>query len=86
MLSEYDALNGEALSRLLAGGTKLTPYSPEIMQAAQKISFELFNENANKDATFKQVYEQWKAFRQSVYNWNRVNELSFANFVTTSST
>ncbi len=86
MLSEYDALNGEALSRLLAGGTKLTPYSPEIMQAAQKISFELFNENASKDATFKQVYEQWKTFRQSVYNWNRVNELSFANFVTNNNT
>jgi TRAP-type mannitol/chloroaromatic compound transport system substrate-binding protein len=84
MLAQYDALNGAALSRLVAGGTKLTPYSQDILQAAQKATFALFDENASKDATFKQVYEQWKDFRQKIYNWNRVNELSFANFVTSS--
>ncbi|MDZ8053506.1 MAG: TRAP transporter substrate-binding protein [Aulosira sp. ZfuVER01] len=84
MLSQYDALNGEALTRLKSGGTKLVPYSPEIMQAAQKISFDIFNENASKDANFKQVYEQWKAFRENIFNWNRINELSYANFATSS--
>ncbi|MEH1811553.1 MAG: TRAP transporter substrate-binding protein [Nostoc sp.] len=82
MLSQYDSLNGQALTRLLAGGTKLVPYSQEILQAAQKISFELFEENASKDEAFKQVYEQWKTFRQQIFNWNSVNELSYANFVT----
>ena len=82
MLSQYDARNGEALARLVAGGTKLIPYSQDILQAAQKASFDLLDENADKDATFKQVYEQWKTFREKIYNWNRVNELSFANFVT----
>ncbi|RCJ36989.1 ABC transporter substrate-binding protein [Nostoc minutum NIES-26] len=82
MLSQYDSLNGQALTRLLAGGTKLVPYSPEIMQAAQKLSFELFEENASKDPSFKQVYEQWKGFRQQIFTWNRINELSYANFVT----
>ena len=82
MLSQYDARNGEALSKLVAGGTKLIPYSQDILQAAQKASFDLLDENADKDATFKEVYEQWKIFREKVYNWNRVNELSFTNFVT----
>ncbi|MTJ51887.1 ABC transporter substrate-binding protein [Anabaena sp. UHCC 0253] len=85
MLTEYDALNGEALTRLLAGGTKLTPYSPEIMQAAKKAAFEIYEENASKDETFKQLYEQWKKFREQIYNWNRINELSYANFVTADS-
>jgi TRAP-type mannitol/chloroaromatic compound transport system substrate-binding protein len=80
MLAQYDALNRQALGKLVAGGTKLTPYSKEIMQAAQKASFDLYEENASKDATFKQVYEQWKAFREQIYKWNGVNELSFANF------
>ncbi|WP_413199157.1 TRAP transporter substrate-binding protein [Nostoc piscinale] len=84
MLTEYDALNGAALSRLIAGGTQLTPYSQEILQAAQRIALEIYEENATKDTNFKQVYEQWKNFRQQVYNWNRVNELSYANFVTAS--
>jgi TRAP-type mannitol/chloroaromatic compound transport system substrate-binding protein len=80
MLTEYDALNGQALSRLIADGTKLVSFSPEIMEAAQKASVEFLEENAGKDATFKQVYEQWKSFRKQVFDWNRVNELSYANF------
>ena len=80
MLAKYDALNREALQRLVSGGTKLTPYSPEILQAAQKASLDIFAENAGKDVTFKQIYEQWKGFRDQIYKWNQVNELSFANF------
>ncbi len=82
MLTQYDARNGEALNRLVAGGTKLIPYSQDILQAAQKASFDLLDENADKDPTFKGVYEKWKAFREKIYKWNRINELSFANFVT----
>lgn len=84
MLAQYDSLNREALQRLIKGGTKLTPYSQEIMQAAQKASFEIYEENAGKDATFKQIYQQWKQFRDQIYQWHQVNELSFANFVSPS--
>lgn len=80
MLAKYDALNRQALGRLVAGGAKLTPYSKEIMQAAEKVSFDLYEANAAKDATFKQVYTQWKDFREQIYKWSLINELSFANF------
>lgn len=80
MLAQYDALNGAALGRLVAGGTKLTPYSKEIMEAAKIAAFDFYEENAAKDATFKQVYEQWKTFRSQIYKWNAINEFSFANF------
>ena len=80
MLAQYDAVNGEALQRLINGGTKLVPYSDEIMAAAQTVSFDLFEENASQDGTFKEVFEQWKAFRENVYGWNRLNELGFARF------
>ncbi len=85
MLTNYEALNGEALARLTAGGTKLVPYSQDIMQAAQKEASAIYEGNASKDATFKQVYEQWKGFREKIHNWNRINELSFANFAFPSS-
>lgn len=80
MLAQYDALNGAALQRLVDGGTQLTPYSNEIMAAAEEASLEFYEENANQDATFKEVYEQWRSFREEVYAWNRVNELSFDRF------
>ncbi|GAB4530842.1 MAG: TRAP transporter substrate-binding protein [Pleurocapsa sp.] len=81
MLSQYEALNRESLTKIVSGGTKLIPYSPEILQAAQKASLDFYQESASQDATFKKVYEQWNQFRTSIYDWNKINEFSFANFV-----
>ncbi|NER38648.1 MAG: TRAP transporter substrate-binding protein [Oscillatoria sp. SIO1A7] len=82
MLARYEALNGPALKKLVSGQgkTKLRSYSPEILQAAYKVSFELFEEDANKNDAFKEVYEQWKKFREQVYLWSDTNEFSFAQF------
>ena len=81
MLSQYEALNREALQRLIDGGTQLREYPREILVAAEKAAFELYEENARKSADFKAVYEPWKIFREQIYAWNRINEQSFANFV-----
>lgn len=81
MLSQYDALNREALKSLLAGGTNLTAYSLEILQAAQKAAFDLYEENASQNITFRKVYQQWNQFRSSIYEWNKINELSFVRVV-----
>ena len=81
MLAKYDALNGAALESLIEKGVQLVPYSDEILTAASEASTALFEENAGKDATFKEVYESWKTFRDSVQGWNRVNELSFSKFI-----
>lgn len=80
MMARYDALNQQALARLVAGGTQLRSYSQEILAAAQKAAFEIYEEDARKDSGFKQVYDQWKQFRKQVYDWNKVNELSFSDF------
>ncbi|WP_413168281.1 TRAP transporter substrate-binding protein [Capilliphycus salinus ALCB114379] len=80
MLANYDAANGQALQRLLSRGTQLRQFSPEILQAAQNIAFELYEEKASKDLIFKQTYQQWKAFRSQVYQWHRVSELGFISF------
>jgi TRAP-type mannitol/chloroaromatic compound transport system substrate-binding protein len=80
MLAQYDSLNRQAIDRLVTGGTQLTPYSAEIMKAAQTASLDLYAENAAKDKTFKEVYTQWQQFRKEIYRWNAINELSFASF------
>jgi TRAP-type mannitol/chloroaromatic compound transport system substrate-binding protein len=81
MLSRYDNVNNEALQRLVDGGTQLRRYSDEILTAAEKASFELYDEFAAKDADFKAIFEDWKAFRDRVYAWNNLNEASFSTFV-----
>jgi len=81
MLSKYDALNREALTRLLNNGTQLVAYSPEILKAAQKAAFEIYEENSANNPSFKEIYQQWNKFRSLISQWNKINELSFTNFV-----
>jgi len=78
MLARYDARNNEALQRLLQGGVTLRPYSNEILAAAEKAAFELYDEFSAKDADFKSIFAEWKPFRDRVYAWNNINEGSFA--------
>ena len=77
MLAKYDTRNNEALQRLIQNGVKLRPYSDEILEAAEKASFELYEEYSAKDADFKLIFEQWKAFRDRIYAWNNINEGGF---------
>ncbi|NNJ12709.1 TRAP transporter substrate-binding protein [Chloroflexales bacterium ZM16-3] len=82
MLSKYDALNNDALERILAKGTvQLKVYSDEIMTAAQKAAFELYAENSASTPLFKEIFDPWNTFRSKVQKWNQTNELPFNTFV-----
>jgi TRAP-type mannitol/chloroaromatic compound transport system substrate-binding protein len=79
MLSRYETRNAAALQRLVKGGTQLEFYGEPILQAAREATDQILADSA-ADATFKKVYDQWRAFRQEVFAWNRVNEFSYARF------
>ncbi len=83
MLAKFNAVNGDVLGRLVLGGTKLLPFSQEILLASYQAAFDLYDEIASEDSQFDRIYQTWKAFRSDVYQWNQVNELSFADFVMT---
>ncbi len=81
MLAKYDARNGDALNRLInENGVQLRRYSDEILSAARDAAFELYDERAADSETFRTVYEQWQQFRDQIYAWHRINELSFSVF------
>jgi TRAP-type mannitol/chloroaromatic compound transport system substrate-binding protein len=80
ILARYDALNAQVFKQLLADGTKLLPFSSEILKAAHKASFELYDELSQQHPTFKTIYTQWNEFRRQIYQWNQLNELSFAEY------
>ena len=79
-LAKYDVQNPAALRRLVAAGTQLRPFPREVMQAAYKAAFELYDEISAKNDDFKKVYDHWKAFRDAEYGWFRVTEYSFDQF------
>jgi TRAP-type mannitol/chloroaromatic compound transport system substrate-binding protein len=81
MVAKYDAENMPALRRLVGGGTKLKPYSKEIMEACLKSATELYEKTAAENPKFKKVYDSWNPFRHDQHTWFRVAENSFDNFV-----
>ena len=81
MLSRYDSLNGQALQRLIAGGTQLRTYDDSILNAAQQASDQLFADTARTSQDFKRIYEGWQTFRDQIWTWNRINQLPYASFI-----
>jgi TRAP-type mannitol/chloroaromatic compound transport system substrate-binding protein len=81
MMAKYDQLNPPAMKKLLAGGTKLHAFSPEIMQASFKAAMELYAEISATNANFKKVYASLSDFANDGYQWWQVAELSFDSFM-----
>jgi TRAP-type mannitol/chloroaromatic compound transport system substrate-binding protein len=81
MMAEYDFKNPAALVRLVKNGVKLHAFSPEIMKAAHKAVFEMYEEEAAKNPSWKKIYEPWKKFRQDEFLWHRVAEQTLNTFL-----
>jgi TRAP-type mannitol/chloroaromatic compound transport system substrate-binding protein len=81
MMGKYDAQNGPALRRLVAGGTQLRPFSREIMQATLKATNEVYGEISAKNAKFAKIYEPWRKFRDEQLQWFQVSEFTYDNFM-----
>ena len=81
MIAKYDQLNPISLKRLVAGGTKLHGFSPEIMEACFKSAKELHDEIATTNANFKKVYESLNTFTNNGYQWFQVAEIGYDSFM-----
>ncbi len=80
MPAKYDAQNPPALRRLLASGTLLKPFPRAVMEAAEKASYEVYDEMSAKSAHFKRIYPEWKKFRDEQFLWFRVAEQTYDNY------
>ncbi len=81
MMAKYDQSNPAALRKLLANGTKLHAFSPQIMEASLKAAKELHSEVAATNADFKKVYESLTTFSNNSYQWFQVAEVGYDNFM-----
>ena len=81
MMAEYDFKNPTALRRLVGNGVKLHAYTPDILRAAQTAAFEFYAEEADKNPSFRKIYEPWLKFRNDIITWHRFAESTYNNFV-----
>jgi TRAP-type mannitol/chloroaromatic compound transport system substrate-binding protein len=81
MLAEYDAKNPAALARLIKQGARLHPFPKDVMGAAYAAANDIFAEEAGRNPVFRRIFDSWNRFRLDVFQWFRVAELNYANFV-----
>ncbi len=79
--ARYDVQNPQAIKRLVQAGTKLRPYSNEILEAALKASNEIYADLSAKNANFKKIHDSMMSFRNDEYLWWQVAEFGFDNFM-----
>jgi TRAP-type mannitol/chloroaromatic compound transport system substrate-binding protein len=80
MQAKYDAQNPPALRRLVAAGTQLRPFPRAVLEAAEKASYEVYDEMSGKSAHFKRIYPEWRKFRDEQFLWFRVAEQAYDNY------
>ncbi|MFL6623558.1 MAG: TRAP transporter substrate-binding protein [Sulfurifustis sp.] len=80
MPAKYDVQNPAALRRLVGSGTKLRPFPKAILEAAEKASYELYDELSAKSPHWKRIYPGWKKFRDEQFLWFRVAESTYDSY------
>ena len=80
MLARYDARNQEAFRALRGENIQIKPFSLEMMQEAERITMDLMESDAAKDAAYRQVYDSFRAFRRDAHSWFGTAEHAYASF------
>lgn len=83
MTSKYDAANPPALKRLVAAGTKLMPFSKDILDAGYKAAVEVFEAHREKSPEFKKIYDDMRAFQRDQILWSRYSEFRYNSYMAT---
>jgi TRAP-type mannitol/chloroaromatic compound transport system substrate-binding protein len=76
MTTAYDVGNAEALSRMLAEGVLLKRFPRDLLVEAEKITNEIMEEKASANASYRKIYDHWRAFRETSNRWFSTTELA----------
>ena len=81
MQARYDARNPTALKQLVAAGTKLRPFSQDVLNAAFKEAKALYSELSAKNPDWAKIYADYNKFRADQNLWFRFTEMGFDRFM-----
>jgi TRAP-type mannitol/chloroaromatic compound transport system substrate-binding protein len=81
MQARYDARNPTALKQLVGAGTKLRPFSQDVLAEAFKHSMAVYEELNGKNEDWKKIYGDYAKFRAEQNLWFRFTEATFDRFM-----
>jgi TRAP-type mannitol/chloroaromatic compound transport system substrate-binding protein len=79
--ARYDARNPAALKTLLSQGTRLMPFSKELMDRAFKEALALYNEIGLRNAHWRKLYADYAGFQRDANLWFRLAEARFDGYM-----
>ncbi len=79
--AKYDAKNPAALKQLVGSGTKVRPFSKDVLDLAFKESMGLYEELRGKNPNWKKVYDDYAAFRKEQNLWFQFTEMKFDSYM-----
>lgn len=78
ILAEFDAKNGEYLTRILQEGrVQLKRFPDEVIEGFRSATQELLQELVESDAKSRQIFEKYEAFRKQMKTWGDISEKEF---------
>ena len=81
MMAKYDARNGPALRRLIAGGTQVKAFPRPVMEGFHRASQTMYADMSRENANFKRLYDSYSAFQRQTVGWMRFTENTFDDFM-----
>ncbi|GHC09057.1 TRAP-type mannitol/chloroaromatic compound transport system substrate-binding protein [Gemmobacter caeni] len=81
MLQKYDYKNPTAIKSLVANGTQLRPFSPEILSACFDAANEVYADMEATNPAFAKIWQSIKAFRSENYTWAQIAEYNYDTFM-----
>ena len=81
MQARYDALNPQALRKLIAEGTRVAALPRDVLQASFKAAHEVYAEVSAKNQNWNQMWADYSRFRGEQYQWFNYAERSYDNFM-----
>jgi TRAP-type mannitol/chloroaromatic compound transport system substrate-binding protein len=81
MLAKYDAVNTQAMKRLIAKGVQLHEFPPDVMRAAYIEASKLYDDIGKTNPRFKKAYESMRAFRDDIVPWHSLADGRFDAFM-----
>lgn len=80
MLAHYTARNGEALQRLIDGGTEIRVFSTELMEALERETDAIHEQNSQGNELYARILESYSSFQRGLQQWGRLSDYSYNSY------
>lgn len=81
LMAKYDALNPDALRRLVAQGAKLRPYPTDVMRETFRVGEEVMAEVASDNERFAKILQSYLDYRAKQYFWWSIADARYDSFM-----